>query len=69
MGKYSSLISSMSYKSDATVSQKEEDLDALKKDSRVEDATAMALYHGFYDDEGEDQGIDIYVPTDVENFS
>lgn len=60
---------SMSYSSDATVSQKEEDLDALKNESIVEDATAMALYHGFYDDEGEDQGIDIYVPTDVENFS
>lgn len=59
---------SMSYSKGASVSEKEEDLNALKKESGVENATSMALYHGFYDEDGEDKGIDLYVPTDVKNF-
>ena len=59
----------MSYKSEDTLSQKEDDLKELQKDSRVKSATSMAVYHGFYADEGEDKGIDLYVPQDIEAFS
>ena len=58
----------MTYKGEDTLSQKEQDLNELQKDSRVKSATAMAVYHGFYADEGEDKGIDLYVPQDVESL-
>lgn len=35
----------------------------------MKSATSMAVYHGFYADEGEDKGIDLYVPQDIEAFS
>ena len=49
----------MTYKGEDTLSQKEQDLNELQKDSRVKSATAMAVYHGFYADEGEDKGISL----------
>ena len=58
----------MTYKGEDTLSQKEQELNELQKDSRVKSATAMAVYHGFYADEGEDKGIDLYVPQDVESL-
>ena len=58
----------MTYKSEAALSQKENDLKKLQEDSRVKSATSMAVYHGFYADEGEDKGIDLYVPQDVESL-
>lgn len=59
---------SLTYKADDTISQKEDALKELQSDKNVKSATAMAVYHGFYADEGEDKGIDIYVPSNVNDL-
>lgn len=58
---------SLTYKTDDTLSQKEDALAQLKHDRNVKNAMAMAVYHGFYGDKGEDKGIDIYVPINTDN--
>lgn len=59
---------SMTFSADATASQRDKALDSLKANKDISDAMGIAIYHGFYADEGEDKGVDIYVPADVNEY-
>ena len=59
---------SMTFSTDATASQRDKALDELKANKDISDAMGVAIYHGFYADEGEDKGVDIYVPADVNEY-
>ena len=59
---------SMEFDSDITASQKEKLLKKVQSQDAVKEASSMAVYHGFYADSGEDKGIDLYVPSDVQQF-
>lgn len=59
---------SMDFSTDITASQREKALKELKANSNIEQAMGVAIYHGFYADDGEDKGVDIYVPDDVKTY-
>lgn len=59
---------SLGYTKDAEVNEKEEALIDFIADERIENAVGIALYHGSYEDGGEDQLIDIYIPDDLASF-
>ena len=58
----------MQYNSENTLSQKENVLAELISNENIKDATEMAVYHGLYADDGEDKGVDIYVPDNLKEF-
>ena len=59
---------SMDFSTDITASQRDKAISELKENSNMEQAMGIAIYHGFYADEGEDKGVDIYVPDDVKTY-
>lgn len=56
---------SLTYKKGNTLTEKEDALRELKKDDNVKDAMEMAVYYGKYQAEGEDKGVNLYVPSNV----
>lgn len=59
---------SMDFSTDITASQRDKAISELKENSNMEQAMGVAIYHGFYADEGEDKGVDIYVPDNVKTY-
>lgn len=59
---------SMEYDSDIKASLKASLLKKVEQNKEVKEATSMAVYHGLYADSGEDKGIDLYVPSDLQHF-
>ena len=59
---------SVSFDENEKLSVKEKLLEDVRKQENVKEANSMAIYHGLYADDGDDKGIDLYIPSDADTF-
>lgn len=60
---------SLTYKDEATLTQRESLNKELQQDKRLKNHLEVSIIHGTYRNKGEDQGIDLYISNDQQSFA